>query len=534
MIFKFPPRVDVKKDYSGKVRAIKKKLSSYDDSSFFNHMYNHFQNIIDSQYGISSNFPWSCFLAFKWKFSEPLKGNVSSMQKKDFIDIINRVYNLQNDVSDLFESKKILLSFRRMIINQKLYQVPMKLELNTLARQYYWYCNYDGGYFEKVFYEANGITLESYYRMSAYFAIISCIDDGKESTYIPINVYLIHLVPIFGAEVVKKYLNLVSVKWNELRSFMSAFRDTEQREVEYYLDPPMMMKPLVLTDEGVVVLSKHLLRASLASLVPTLLKSGYGSGYKDRFGKVMESYIGSMLNELSKPVIPEKDIISLYKKHGLQAKTKTVDFLIKEEIGTVYIDSKAIEPDKVVKHSNSANSIKDRLANSFIKGVIQGMDCAYNVDKINGKEKCPKDSLIIITHMDHYIPTGKMIEEVLDDSFFKMFEIKYGYLPIDKNRIYYVTVDEFEFLIEVCREKEISITSIIDACSDSDSDSKTQKFNVMMHLHQLSPDGISDRSMLTEYREYLFEDLIASMEKSSTLWDGRVELYLATRRYLQN
>lgn len=38
-----------------------------------------------------------------------------------------------------------------MIINQQLYQAPMKLELNTLARQYYWYCNYDGGYFDKVF-----------------------------------------------------------------------------------------------------------------------------------------------------------------------------------------------------------------------------------------------------------------------------------------------------------------------------------------------------------------------------------------------
>ena len=211
-----------------------------------------------------------------------------------------------------------------------------------------------------------------------------------------------------------------------------------------------------------------------------------------------------------------------------------MDFLIKEEIGTVYIDSKAIEPDKVVKHSNSANSIKERLANSFIKGVMQGMDCAYNLDKINGKDKCPKYSLIIITHMDHYIPTGKMIEEVLDDSFFMMFESKYGFLPINKNRIYYMTIDEFELLIEVCREKEISITSIIDACSDNDSDSKTQKFNVMMHLHQLSPDGISDRSMLTKYREYLFEDLITSMEKSSTLWDDRVEQYLAIRRYLQN
>ncbi|MCM2137557.1 hypothetical protein MUU52_27570, partial [Klebsiella pneumoniae] len=56
------------------------------------------------------------------------------------------------------------------------------------------------------------------------------------------------------------------------------------------LDPPMMMKPFILIDEGLIILSKHLLRASLSSLVPTLLKDKHGSSYKDRFAKVMESY----------------------------------------------------------------------------------------------------------------------------------------------------------------------------------------------------------------------------------------------------
>lgn len=36
---------------------------------------------------------------------------------------------------------------------------------------------------------------------------------------------------------------------------------------------------------------------------------------------------------------------------------------------------------------------------------------------------------------------------------FGMFENKYGELPINKNRIYYMTIDEFEFMIEVCCNK---------------------------------------------------------------------------------
>lgn len=531
MALKIIPRVKVRKDYNGKVVAIKKKLSGYDDASFITMMYEHFQTILKPEHGISSNFPWCCFLALKWKLSEPLKRNVSPMNKRDFIDIVNRIYNLQDEISDFFDDKKILLSLRRMIINQQLYQVPMKLELNTLARQYYWYCNYYGGYFDKVFQEAHGIKLESYYKISAYFAMISCIDNGKESEYIPVNSYLMNLIPSFGAGVVKKYLDLVSVKFNELRDFMSEFKDIKQRENEYYLDTPMMMKPFILIDEGLIILSKHLLRASLSSLVPTLLKDKHGSSYKDRFAKVMESYIGSILNELPSKIISEKEIISIYKQNEVQS--KTVDFIVREDVGTVYIDSKAIEPDKIIKHSNSAKSIKDRLANSFIKGVIQGMDCAYNINKIDNKEKSLKDSLIIITHMDHYIPTGKMIEDALDGSFFDIFENRYGELPINKNRIYYMTIDEFEFMIEVCRNKNISITSIIDSCSDNDAIKSSQKFNVMMHLHKLSPEGISDRRLIAENRDYLFDDLINSIQETASVWDGRVEEYFAIRKYLQ-
>ncbi|ENH4466082.1 hypothetical protein ABV570_004136, partial [Salmonella enterica] len=78
--------------------------------------------------------------------------------------------------------------------------------------------------------------------------------------------------------------------------------------------------------------------------------------------------------------------------------------------------------------------------------------------------------------MDHYISTGKTIEDLLDSSFFEMIEKKYGELSINKDRIYYMTIDEFEFLTEVCKSKNITITSIIDACSKDDSSSKTQKF----------------------------------------------------------
>lgn len=530
----FPLQIEIAKKYKEKVFAIKKKLSAYDDDSFFNNMYQHFQRIRDPRTGIVSNFPWCCFLALKWKFTEPSRGTSRIMKEKDFVDIINRIYNLQSEVEGLFDDSKILLSIRRMIVNQQLYQVSMRLELNTLARQYYWYHNYGGGYFDRNFKELYGIRLKDYYKISAYFSIFSCIGEDKESAFISYSVILIHLVPYFGAETIKNYLNLVSVKWSDLRSFMSLFKDEQQKEIEYFLDTPMLNKPLIQTDAGLVILSKHILRASLTALVPSLLKKELSSAYKDKFGKTMEFYIGSLLDEVFVNVIKEHEILELYRKNKISERTKVVDFIVQEEGGSVYIDSKAIEPDKTVKYSNSALHIKQRLGNSFIKGVLQGQDCARAMNFMNGNEISLKDSLIIITHMDHYISTGKTIEDMLDDSFFEMIEAKYGKLSISKDRIYYMTIEEFELLTEVCRNNKITLTSIIDACCRDDSSSGTQKFNVMMHLYKIPPEGIPDRNIVENTRDFLFDELIESMKKSKFHWDGKIKEYLALKEYISS
>lgn len=528
----FPLQIKTRKNYSGKVTAIKKKLMSFTDESFFNNMYHHFQVIRNPGDGIMSNFPWCCFLALKWKFSESTKPKAFEMKQKDFIDIVNRIYSLQSEVEGIYDNNKILLSVRRMVVNQKLYQVPMKIELNTLARQYYWYSNFGGGYFDRNFRELYGITLDEYYKISAYFALLSCVEDDKESTLIPLNVFLIHLVPYFSAKTLKNYLNLVSVKGGDFRGFMSQFRDPQQKDIEYFLDTPMLTKPFIQTNNGLVVLSKHILRASLSALVPSLLKKELASAYKDKFGKTMESYIETLLNEVFSVVIKESEILELYRKNKIPEKTKVVDFIVQEVDGSVYIDSKAIEPDKTVKYSNTALVIKQRLGNSFIKGVIQGQDCARAINKINGNEISMKDSLIIITHMDHYFSSGRTIEGMLDGKFFDIMESKYGELSINKDRIYYMTIDEFELLVEVCKMKDMTITSLIDSCSKEDSSETTQKFNIMMHLHSISPDGIPDRDIIKKTRGYLFDELIESMKDSKSHWDGKVAEYLAIKKYI--
>ncbi|WP_244140327.1 GapS1 family protein [Pantoea agglomerans] len=532
MKLNFPLQIKTVKNYSGKVTAIKKKLNGYTDDSFLFNMYNHFQTIRNPSNGIVSNFPWCCFLALKWKLTEPNKLESREMKYNDFVNVVNRVYDLQNEVSGLYDNNKILLSIRRMVVNQKLYQTPLKIELNTLARQYYWYTNFGGGYFERNFKSLYGLTLDEYYKISAYFALLSGVQDKKESAHISINVYLVHLIPYFGAKTLKRYLDLVSIKPRDFRLFMEEYKDEKQKEIEYFLDTPMLRKPFIHTNEGLIILSKHILRASLTATVPFLFKMELASAYKEKFGKAMELYVGALLDEVFEIVTKESETLKLYRKNDMPDNTKVVDFIVHENESFVYIDSKAIEPDKTVKYSNDAIAIKQRLGNSFIKGVLQGQDCASAMNKINKRDDKGNDSLIIITHMDHYISTGQTIEDMLDKSFFEMVKAKYQGLPISKDRIYYMTIDEFELLVEVCKVKKTTITSIIDACCKSDSSSNTQKFNVMMHLHNISPEGIPDREIIMAVREKLFDELLDLLGDSKGYWNGKVKEYLRIKRYI--
>lgn len=95
-----------------------------------------------------------------------------------------------------------------------------------------------------------------------------------------------------------------------------------------------------------------------------------------------------------------------------------------------------------------------------------------------------------------------------------------------------MTIDEFEFMIEVCKVKSITITSLIDLCSKGDASSSTQKFNVMMHLHELHPEGTPDRDIIKKTRDHLFDGLIESMKASNHHWNGRLAEYLAIKKYL--
>lgn len=519
--------------YSVKVDAIKKRLSYYSDVSFLSNFYEHFQKIRTVEVGIASNFPWCCYLAMKWKFCVKEKKPAKKMGSKDFIDIVNLIYKLQLEASNLVFDDKVMLSLRRMMINQLLYQSTDKFNANSLTRQYVWYCLNDESYYKDKFLECTGLHLECYYKMAYYFTVISCINPEVESEVIPFKHLIINLVPMFGPDQVKKFLELTCLKVEGIRDFIAPYKLDRNITTEYYEDTPFLSKPIFLDSDGVVILCKRIMKSGFVNLVPELLKQVYKESYKEKFGETMELYVSHFLEKYEYDFKSEREIKKIYSDNAIK-NCKSVDFVISEGDSIVYVDSKAIEPARFVKTSNNAQLLKERLNKSFIKGIYQGQECAFNLNEIGMRKPSLKDSMLIVVHRDHHISNAMAVQSLINPDLSIDLSEKYHEIPIDLKRIYYITIDEFELLLMMCKQKELSINEFIDMCVEKDSSPHAQKANLSMHIYELAPEGIEDDQLIVEGRGLLIDDVIENMKISTSKWSGKVDMYLKIKDFIFN
>ena len=196
-------------------------------------------------------------------------------------------------------------------------------------------------------------------------------------------------------------------------------------------------------------MNSELLTAGLAGLVPELLKATESSKYKSVFGPTMEDYIGTLIKNNGFQITKESEIKKIYQDNNV--KGKVVDFLIKEDGATIFIDSKAIEPGPVVKTSADPATLKNRLEGSFIKGIIQTQVCAHKLDICGEYKKRDNDVALIVTHNDHFISTGRAVENLFDTELSKTLESEVDISRISLDRTYYITIDNFEMLLALCK-----------------------------------------------------------------------------------
>jgi len=525
---KFRSTIITPYSYSYKANAIKKKLARFKWEDFLTNLFIHLESFRDSRVGVVSNFPWCCFLALKWKFSSKENADAMNMTYDDFIKVINMVYDLQNEASNLSSENNVILGVRRILINQLLYQQSDKFNYASLIRQYIWYCKGTSFYTDE-FKRITGVDLDSYYKMASYFVLISSINSKSDSEIFPIKLFILYWVPIVGVEQVRNFIKLVSIKPYELFEYIGGYAYSKSVTIEYYQDTPMLQKPVLLTDSGLTVLSKKILKAGLVNLVPEILKDNSLS-YKDKFGKTLERYTASVMNYYGYSYLSESEIKKIYKQNGIEG--KSADFLITENNSRVLVDCKAIEPAPFVKTTSDPQRLKERLSSSFIKGIFQCQETAKNLltcGSINPQESL---SIIIVIHRDHYISSGDDVLKLIYPDLEMEIVHLYGEVPVPISNIYYITIDAFERLLGICKMKGISLNEFIMMCAEKDKNPSTKMASINFHMANFMPEGVKDTKEISEVANLLFDDIGDVIESNNTIWDNKVETYVEIYNYI--
>jgi hypothetical protein len=524
------PTLKTRNRYSERAEAIAKKLQNYTNESFLKRFYEHFQVYRSGDNKISMNFPWCCFLALKWKFCMPQKLDAFEMSFKDFENIINRTYQLQDEAADLFRDDGIFLEMRRMVINQSFYQTSPRTFFMTLVRQYYWYCCSDSPFFKDNFLRLTGLRLESYYKMAFFLLAFFNIKENSESGVLKLNQLIIYMVPVFGVDEVDSFLRLVTLRTQDAEAFCKQYRREGWKAEEYYERTPFIFRPLLLTENEVIALSKHVLGAGLSTLVPELFSKKLSGVYGDKFGKTVERYLENYMQQTFTGLRNEKELILLYKRTGHAG--KVVDYLLEEGEARVFIDSKAVMPHRHLRESADARMLNKKIQANLIEALQKGEKCASIINKIEKRSAYERDSLIIILYQDHFISTGKFIASHIQPDVFDNLRKELQNLPIPEDRIYYLTIDEFEVLIDICRLKHLTITEIIDRSSDSDRIPLTQKMNFQMHLSEFLPEDYPIRKDVSDVHDTLLSEFKVCMNQTSKIWDGKFDVFMRIRRRL--
>lgn len=522
------PLIKTKSRYSERAEAISEKMRKYTHDSFLNCLFTHFQTY-RRQNNITMNFPWCCFLALKWKFSAEQRSYASDMSQKEFEKIINKIYQLTEDAVKFESEVGVILEMRRMIINQTFYQARLPTFALALSRQYSWYCKSKTPYFRDNFKSLTGLNLDNYYKMAFFLTFYFHLNKNRESGLMPLDRIIIFLVPLFGVNEVRNFLKLVSIRRDEIKDFVFLHARKGWNVEEYFERTPFLYKPLIFEKEGLIALSKTVMSAGFSLIVPELFNQKLNGKYGDKFGKTVEEYLKKRLTDAFSNVKTESDLEKIYR--AKRKSGKVVDYLIQEGDAKVFIDSKAVMPHRILRESIIPDNLKNKIKSNLLEGLEKGQKCASIINGIEERKSNARDSLIIILQQDHYVSTGKFISSFIKDDVFKNITSELGELPISENRIYYLTIDEFENLLESCVYNRISITEIIDRCAENDQNSATKKMNFQMHIDELlPPQSKIQKDLLDNNNEFL--EVYSSIKNTSKIWEGGERAYNEIRKQL--
>jgi len=421
--------------------------------------------------------PWLLMSLIKWTL---MYGEMNSTKqaptRNDLAVLINMTHKLGHRARLPSDYSNVGLFMKSLAFQQFWYQ--NLLASSDIGRQIALFLEILPPTFVKeIFHDKLKLAPEDFFELA--FALATRFQDKKHTIYID-TTYFEPLKKIYPEETINRFLDRLSYDLESVKKFLKSEDERiKDFDARLYEQTPLRKRPLLKLGSSYICYSPDVLLGGLSTLAYDIFKEEVGERFTQKFGEAFEKYIRQGLAYSKLNFLSERE---LERDHPGQ---KMVDFLVPLPGTHVFVESKAIEMSPLAQVSPDARVVTKSLRNSVIKAIKQALIAIKCLDnKPIQSDPIKENFLLIVTFKSLFIGNGNdfVAGEVRNEieNFTKTERIEPQRLPPEN--IYFLSVREFEWLTEICKNNQDSLLPIIKDMIETDRNPSTRKFLVEQHL----------------------------------------------------
>lgn len=429
----------------------------------------------------SSKQPWLVLLIIQWTFLDPLVKNYPGrpdITKQEMLELWQSVVDLTDTGSMPNEFEDVRLFMRALAYQQFFHQTDNGLF--DLARQKLLFGKVpDNHYFKKRFSDRAGVSVDDFLLLA--FALIAMVK--SKGPVVPRS-YLFDALPEISPVSVDAFLNLVSADINNLHRELTV-ADTEGRNPDEYLrQTPFLRFPLIKVNTEYWCVSPYVLARSMGHLIYDFLKRDDVNGFNQPFGKAFEKYVGECVDKSGLAYAKEKELAT-----ELTGEGKVVDFMVVDGDVNILIDAKGVEMAQSGMTALKRQDVRRATKTSLIKAYEQGHEVAARLSGLKNNHPVIRHRtttyLLAVTYKELYIGNGLTLTAMAGDIELEKIRAIHSedhLIPVEN--IYFLTISEFEELMDLVSNGKIGLAQALEKARQADSQLQSHKFTFELHINE--------------------------------------------------
>ncbi|MCF7497629.1 hypothetical protein L3V35_21820 [Vibrio sp. L5-1] len=516
--------------FEQKAYRIRRSIKQYTTESVVQHLLSRLHTDFGKGVDRARSAPWITCLALDWTLELEPERYATKASKEDVGKILDKLWSLQSVASSLDGAENIWLSLRAFLLPQLLFQQDQRLHLYFFTRLYTIMCSEGASAsFKNNFKQEVGVELQDFLVFSLHFAAMFL---ERPSSFISYSDLVCRFNPAFDIDSIRKMLKILGANPLEMRKIAQDQRTKkgELRAVEYFSEPMMISRPLLLLPDGVSAVHSYIATIGISEFVLRTLKRADAQGFKNKFGSAFEDYIADLLTSYGKDAVRETMLKEFYQLKGVNNNAKVADFLIREEDKCILVDAKAIEPNERILVTDSPRMVKDRLKGTIIHAISQTGKCSKILEE-NGYDTLPdkkKRYSLIITHQDFYMGSAMKLAEYLGNEFEnRVHEALNDKILIEHS--HFCCITSFESMLDVCNQAGTQLSAFLDYCAEKDAQQATARFDMRQHINEYGKlhnveraNPLGSERLINDFNK-LHDELMDKINASQRYWNKGID-----------